>query len=221
MTQETREFWNDTWATMDESLLEPDNLLITQVEGLSPGRALEIGCGTGGNAVWLAEHGWEVTAIDFSDVAIKKARQLAKERGVGVNFEVADASTDLPEGQYDLITSFYIQVTPEQRKKMLATAGAALAPKGTLLFVGHDKSDPPSDWSDEDLQTLTTPGEVAAEIPGLKIEQAYVMKHEGGAHTAHAHGPDEDHESYRHLEDDAHHAHGSSSTFVRAMRPTQ
>ena len=170
---------------MDESFPAPDEVLITQVEDLSAGRALEIGCGAGANAIWLAERGWEVTAIDLSDVAVNKAMQLAKERGVEVNFVVADASAHRPKDKFDLIMSFYIQLPPEQRAKMLANAVGALAPKGTLLFVGHDKSDPPSDWSDEDLQTLTTPDEVAAEILTLNVEQAFVMKHEsGGAYCA-------------------------------------
>ena len=124
MTDYTREFWDDIWATMDESFPDPDDLLVAQIKGLSPGRALELGCGMGSNAVWLAGRGWRVTAIDFSE----NARQLARERGVDVEFVIVDASAYQPKGEYDLVTSFYVQLSPEQREKMLSLAAKALAP---------------------------------------------------------------------------------------------
>ncbi len=82
MGHDARESWNEIWSTMDQSYTGADDTLVEQVNDLSPGRAFEIGCGTGGNAIWLAEKGWKVTAVDYSDVAIGKARQRAKERGV-------------------------------------------------------------------------------------------------------------------------------------------
>ena len=63
---------------------------------------------------------------------------------------------------------------------MLSVAAGALAPGGTLLFVSYDSSNPPSGWTDEDLLSLTTPDEVAAELPGLKIEHASVVRHRNG-----------------------------------------
>ena len=115
MTDDASEFWDDIWATMEELSTAPDQLLVTQIKGLSPGRALELGCGMGSNAVWLAERGWRVTAMDFSENAIEKARQLARERGVDVEFVIADASSYQTDGEYDLVTSFYVQLSPEQR----------------------------------------------------------------------------------------------------------
>ncbi len=70
----SKESWNEIWSTMDESYSGADDTLVEQIKSLPPGRALEIGCGTGGNAIWLAEQGWKVTAVDYSDVAIAKAR---------------------------------------------------------------------------------------------------------------------------------------------------
>ena len=185
MTDDASEFWDDIWATMEELSTAPDQLLVTQIKGLSPGRALELGCGMGSNAVWLAERGWRVTAMDFSENAIEKARQLARERGVDVEFVIADASSYQTDGEYDLVTSFYVQLSPEQRVKMLSLAGEALVPGGTLLFVSHDRSNPPAEWSKEDLLSLTTPDKIVSELPSLKIEQAYVLEHDDGAH---AHG---------------------------------
>ena len=220
MTDYAREFWDDIWATMDESFPDPDDLLVAQIKGLSPGRALELGCGMGSNAVWLAGRGWRVTAIDFSE----NARQLARERGVDVEFVIVDASAYQPKGEYDLVTSFYVQLSPEQREKMLSLAAKALAPGGTLLFVSHDRSNPPAEWSKEDLLSLTTPDEIVSELPSLKIEQAYVLEHVDGAY---AQGLDEHHDSHENSEthhsrgyvsDEAHEPRNSSTTVVRAVR---
>ena len=218
MTHDTREFWNEMWAERDDLTPEADDLLAAELEGLTPGRALDIGCGAGGNAVWLAEHGWQVTATDFADAAIEKGKRLAIKRGVQVEFVVAEATTPQPNGQYDLITSFYIQLPPDQRAKMLSIAAGALAPGGTLLFVSHDKSSPPSGWTEDDMLSLTTPDEVASELPGLKIEQAFVMEREGGEHAAHAQHSEDDHDTHEHSANEGHDSTDSGSTVVRAVR---
>jgi len=88
----------------------PDDTLVSCVKDLTPGRVLELGCGSGANAVWLAEQGWTVEAIDFSEEAVNVGRQLAAKRGVAVNFSVGDATAFKPENQFDLIISFYIFV---------------------------------------------------------------------------------------------------------------
>ena len=182
MKSDTVEFWNDVWATMDHTFADHDALLPKLVEGLQPGRALELGCGSGGNAIWLAKRGWRVTAVDFSVVAVEKGRMRANERGVEVEFVVSDVTAHRPDGRYDLVTSFYIQLWPEQRSRMLTEAAKALNPGGKLIFVSHDASAPPDGWSREDLESLTTPLQIVDELPGLKIEQAEVVEG-SGAHT--------------------------------------
>ena len=218
MTRDTREFWNEMWAEDDDRTPGADDLLVAEMEGLTPGRALDIGCGTGGNAIWLAEHGWQVTATDFAEAAIEKGRRLATNRGVQVEFVVTGATTFQPDGHYDLIISFYIQLPPDQRAKMLSVAAGALTPGGHLLFVGHDKSDPPAGWTDEDMLSLTTPEEVASELPGLRIEQASVMEHEGGEHAADADDAADNQARHEHFTDEGHISHGTGSTVVRAVR---
>jgi len=168
---------------MDHTFADHDDALVQCATGLKPGRALDLGCGSGGNAVWLAERGWRVTAVDFSNAAIEKAKLRAAGRSVAVEFIVSDVTAYQPDGLYDLITSFYIQLWPGQRARMLSTVAEALAPGGKLLFVSHDKSSPPSGWSREDLESLTTPDEVIAELPGLSIERAEVVE-DTGAHLA-------------------------------------
>ena len=111
----------------------------------------------------------------------EKSEQLAAERGVSIDFVVADAATYQPVGNFDLVTSFYIQLFPAQRAKMLAMMSEALAPGGTLLFVSHDKAGPPSGWSEEDLLSLTSPEEIVRELPDLQIEQSTILNHEDGS----------------------------------------
>ncbi len=221
MTHDTREFWNEMWTEDHDFTPDADDLLIAEIKGLKPGRALDIGCGAGGNAVWLAEQGWQVTSTDFADAAIEKGKRLATKRGVQVEFVVAEATTFQPDGQYDLITSFYIQLPPDQRAKMLSIAAGALTPGGTLLFIGHDKSSSPSGWTEEDMLSLTTHDEVASELSGLKIEQAFVMEREGGEHAAQAHDSEDDHDTHEHFTDEGHASRGFGSTVVRAIRLAQ
>ena len=222
MRTDTVEFWNEIWSTMDHAFADHDRALVDHVDDLKPGRALDLGCGPGGNAIWLAERGWQVTAVDFSEVVIDKARKRVADSGIEVEFVVSDVTTYRLDGRYDLITSFYIQLWPDQRARMLSNAAEVLAPGGRLLFVSHDKSRPLAGWSDEDLASLTTPAEVVAELPGLDIKRAAVVE-EDGAHMSHMPDPHEDgghehvHGSHEHTED-AEHSHGAT-TIVVAVRP--
>ena len=92
MSTDTPEFWDETWSGIEDCGSGSDEILVDQVKCLTPGRALDIGCGTGGNAVWLAKQGWRVTAMDYSVVAIEKGKRLAAEQGLNIEFVVADAS---------------------------------------------------------------------------------------------------------------------------------
>ena len=145
------------------------------VKDLTPGRVLELGCGSGANAVWLAEQGRTVEAIDFSEEVVNVGRQLAAKRGVAVNFSVGDATAFKPENQFDLIISFYIQLGPEGRATMLEMACESLAPGGRLLFVSHDKSNPPPGWSEDEFESISTPDEIAI---------AKVIDHDEAPHIA-------------------------------------
>ena len=182
MGTDTVEFWDKIWSTMDHTFADFDELLAERAANLSPGRALDLGCGSGGNAVWLAQRGWQVTAVDFSKIAIAKGKARAADRRVRVEFVAADVTAYRPNRLYNLIISFYIQLWPEQRERMLSNAANALAPGGRLLFVSHDRSTPPSGWSREDLESLTSPQEVASELNGLRIERAEVVE-DTGAHA--------------------------------------
>ena len=118
---------------------EANRFLIQEVDGLAPGRALDLACGEGRNAVWLAERGWRVTGVDFSRVGLEKARQLEDARGVHAEWIAMDLLEYRPEPQaFELVIVFYLQLPEAQRTPILRTAAGAVAPGGTLLLVGHD-----------------------------------------------------------------------------------
>ena len=219
------EFWNEVWDTVDPSETSHDALLQSVASEMRPGRALDVGCGAGGNAIWLAERGWEVTGLDFSEVAVQKCKEVAANRGLSIEFIASDASTYEPKAQYQLVISFYIQLPPDQRRQILSNAASALAPGGKLLFVSHDRSAPPPGWDADELNSLTTPDEVVVELPSLRIERAEVIE-EIGAHMADMPDPEEGddhhHGSHGHHSGDSSegecHSHGAS-TVVVAMRP--
>lgn len=108
---------------------------------LPAGQALDLACGEGRNALWLAERGWQVTAVDFSTVGVEKGRELAHKRGdeiaERVRWVVGDVLTYQADRSYDLVLLVYLHVPPDQRRVVMRRAAAALAPGGVLLVVGH------------------------------------------------------------------------------------
>jgi SAM-dependent methyltransferase len=118
---------------------EPNRFLPPEVAGLPAGRGADLACGEGRNAIWLAAQGWSMTGVDFSAVAIGKARELADAQGVSVDFEVADVVTHRLEAVHDLVIVFYLQLAPPERAAVLANAAGGLASGGTFLMVAHDR----------------------------------------------------------------------------------
>src|SRR6266545_1266983 len=109
MTNVEREDWNRKHGEAGPLFgVEPNRFLVAEVEGLAPGRALDLACGSGRNAVWLAARGWTVTGVVFSDVALGQAQGLAAERGVDVGWVEADVlEWEPPEGAFDLVVVLY------------------------------------------------------------------------------------------------------------------
>ena len=153
---------------------DPNRFLVAEVEALPPGRALDLACGAGRNAVWLAKRGWRVTGVDFSDVALANARALAVDRGVEIEWVEADLVEWEPAARsFDLVAVLYLQLPAEERRLVLSRAAEAVAPGGTLLVVGHDLRNLDEGYGGpRDPRVLFTPGEVAGELPGLEIERA-------------------------------------------------
>lgn len=153
---------------------EPNRFLVAEVAGLPSGHALDLGCGAGRNAVWLAERGWRVTGVDFSEVAIAKARRLAESRGVTVDWLVADLlDYEAERGAFDLVLYLYVQLPADERRLVLARAAGAVAPGGTFLVVGHHLANLTEGWGGpSNPAVLFTERDVAAELPGLRVEKA-------------------------------------------------
>ncbi|HRE00414.1 MAG TPA: methyltransferase domain-containing protein, partial [Ilumatobacteraceae bacterium] len=118
----------------------PNGTLVKEVEAAVPGRALDVGAGEGGDAVWLAEHGWDVTASDISQRALARIAAIATERGLQIGYHHADANGlhAYPAASFDLVSAHYAAIprTPDDRG--ITNLLAAVAIGGTLLVVGHD-----------------------------------------------------------------------------------
>ena len=181
-----RERWNRRYASADpiHSTPVPNRFLVAEVAGLPPGRALDLACGAGRNAVWLAERGWRVTAVDFSDVGLSMARELARARGVSVEWIEADVLTWTPAaGAYDLVCVLYLQLPPDERRAVLRLAVDAVRPGGTLLVIGHDLLNlTEGSGGPTQADVLFTPDDIVAEIGGLRVEKAERVRRpvEGG-----------------------------------------
>lgn len=139
-----REFWNQRYAAKELVwTAEANRFVAEETATLTPGRALDLAAGEGRNAIWLAEHGWRVRAVDLSDVAIEKAGQLAAARNAAdkITFEVADLRDYEPgKGGFDLVMLIYLQIPQSELQPIIARAARAVAPGGTFLLVAHDSS---------------------------------------------------------------------------------
>jgi SAM-dependent methyltransferase len=170
-----REDWDRRYAAA-ESLWssKPNRFLVAEVAELPPGRALDLACGEGQNAIWLATLAWDVTGVDFSEVAIAKARTRAERDGVDVDFLCADLLTYEPEtSSFDLVLLLYFHLPPHELRTVLARATSALALGGTLVVLGHDRTnitDGVGGPSDPSIHY--TPDELESELPGLEIVKA-------------------------------------------------
>ncbi len=118
----------------------PNRQLVVEGSVLPPGTALDAGCGEGADALWLAERGWRVTAVDFSTVALDRGAVRARERGLDdrITWLHADLDAWTPaEGRFDLVTAHYLHSRGADRPALFRRLAAVVAPGGTLLVVGH------------------------------------------------------------------------------------
>lgn len=174
------QMWNDRYR--DSELVwsaGPNQFVEAVCADLPPGRAIDLAAGEGRNAIWLAERGWDATALDFSDVAIDKAKQLAERRGVTITAAVADLNDHVPDaGAYDLVIVAYLQLPDDQLTPILGRAASAVAPGGTFLLISHDLSNlDGGHGGPQRPEVLTTPDQVVAAIGNeLTVERAEVVE---------------------------------------------
>lgn len=119
----------------------PNAVLVTEVAGLAPGSAIDVGAGEGADAVWLAAHGWRTTAADLSTVALDRTAAAATAAGITIVTRHLDVVRDGIPGSYDLVAASYVHVPGDARRVLFTRLAAAVAPGGTLLIVGHDLAD--------------------------------------------------------------------------------
>jgi SAM-dependent methyltransferase len=167
--------WDRRWTNkLLHAHGEPSSVVLAALDRLAPGRALDLGCGNGRHAMWLAEHGWRVTAVDFSTEALRQAREHAVASGVEVDWVEADLAAYEPEPQaFDLVLVAYLHVPGGERAPIHTKAAAAVARGGTLLVVGHDVTNIGTGApGPTNPSLLYTPSDIVAELSDLEIERA-------------------------------------------------
>lgn len=154
----------------------PNRFVEEHTAELTPGTVLDVAAGEGRNALWLAERGWRVTAVDFSEVAVQRGRKLAAERGLELTWRVADVTTmDLGTGRHDLVVVSYLHLPPDELADVHRRSAVAVAPGGTLVVVGHDRTNlDHGHGGPQDPELLLDPKEVAGRLAdvGLEVELA-------------------------------------------------
>lgn len=188
--------WDSRYAAKDLVWSAGPNRWVEEVAaGLPPGRALDLAAGEGRNALWLAERGWTVTAVDFSAVALDRARSLAEQRlgadAGRVRLVRADLAEYVPEDRYDLVVSAYLQVPGGLRRRVLRRAAGAVADGGLLLVVAHDSDNLAHGiGGPQDPAVLYTAQDVVSDIDGSGLRTvAATARHrdvpaEGGVRVA-------------------------------------
>ncbi|MEU0693190.1 class I SAM-dependent methyltransferase [Streptomyces niveus] len=138
-----QEFWDSRYGESDRIWSgRPNTVLVGEVTGLEPGRALDLGCGEGADSIWLAGQGWRVTAVDISGVALARAGRHAATADAGVadriDWQRHDLAVSFPAGAFDLVSAQFLHSPGDMpRERILRKAAAAVAPGGVLLIVGH------------------------------------------------------------------------------------
>ncbi|ANW22489.1 class I SAM-dependent methyltransferase [Streptomyces clavuligerus] len=196
-------FWEERYQVSDRIWSgRPNPLLVREVEGLEPGTALDLGCGEGADAVWLAARGWRVTGVDISATALRRAALHAEEAGeAGVaerlSWERHELGKTFPEGRYDLVNAQFLQspVALDQ-DRVLSLAAEAVAPGGTLLVVMHgawpswqhehpfhaefptldgllERLALPEGWRVETLEAVERPCSSPEGVPGTRVDNVW------------------------------------------------
>jgi SAM-dependent methyltransferase len=154
--------WDERYAAEPLVWSAGPNQFVASLSGLEPGRALDLACGEGRNAIWLASLGWSVTAVDFSRVAIEKARDLSGE----VDWVVGNALTWAGSG-FDLAVLAYLQLPADERRTAVRNAWTALNAGGRLFVVAHDSTNlTEGTGGPQDASVLYTAEEVLSDLTG-------------------------------------------------------
>jgi SAM-dependent methyltransferase len=185
--------WDERYASTERVWSgEPNGALMREVADLRPGRALDVGCGEGADAIWLASRGWEVTALDVSEVALNRGRSHAAAAGVDITWVHSGLlEANLPGAGFDLVSAQYPALRRTSGNDAERALIGAVAAGGTLLVVHHDVRDrahalehgcDPDEW--------VGPREVASRLDAgwqINVDEIRERTITGGAGAQHAH----------------------------------
>jgi 2-polyprenyl-3-methyl-5-hydroxy-6-metoxy-1,4-benzoquinol methylase len=183
--------WNERYAGSDRVWSgQPNQALVTEVSELPPGRVLDVGCGEGADAVWLAQRGWEVTALEVSGVALDRARLHAREAGVEMQWVLAGlVEAALPDRGFDLVSAQYPALVHSSDHAAERALLSAVAPGGTLLVVHHAVDVKHAQAGGFDPTGYVAPADVASLLDedwALEVDEErprYVATGAGAHHT--------------------------------------
>lgn len=185
--------WDERYSSSEQIWSgQPNGALVDEVAQLRPGRALDVGCGEGADAIWLASQGWDVTALDVSSVALQRASLAAEQRGVNVHWLHAGLlSAPFSPGAFDLVSAQYpaLRRTPAHDAERALLA--AVAPGGLLLVVHHADMDAEEAKAHGfDPADFVSPGDVAALLGDgwqVAFDERRPRHVSGGAGARHTH----------------------------------
>ncbi|BDT98085.1 class I SAM-dependent methyltransferase [Nocardia sputorum] len=189
-TPTTVEYWESFYQEREQVWSgRPNFLLVREIEAVAPGRALDLGCAEGADAIWLAERGWRVTAVDVSETALARARAHAERQELSgeIDWQRHDLDHTFPAGRFDLVSAQFLHsplARDGERTRILRRAAEAVAPGGLLLIVGHAEwptwvAEPPADVH------FPTTAEVRADLAldpaewRVEVEEVVEREHPG------------------------------------------
>lgn len=170
---EVQQFWQDLYGERPQVWSGKVNAALEQrAADLPSGRALDLGCGEGADALWLSERGWAVTAVDISATALGRAQAEADRRALVVTWRQQDLAEALPSGPYDLVSAQFLHSPVTlARADVLRRAAAEVAPGGSLLVVGHAAAPP---WSNHEPDPALMPS-AATVLLELGLDDEWVV----------------------------------------------
>lgn len=165
--------WDERYQSHDHLWSVTPNIFVAdRLKGAAPGRGVDIAAGEGRNAIWLASLGWEMTAVDFSEVATARGRSHSE----AVDFVVADVTTWEPDGVFDLVLMAYLHLTAADFESLVRRSRDWLASGGELFLIGHDVSNVDDGWGGpEDPEILWDVPEVVGWLEGMTVVEAEVV----------------------------------------------
>jgi SAM-dependent methyltransferase len=173
------QFWNDRYSSVDRVwATKPNALLVELVSGLPAGRAVDVGAGEGRNAIWLAQNGWTVTAVDVSDVGLRRAEERASQEGVELKTVIGDWRAYQAPAPFELAVISFMHPRPDERASMFAWAREMLVPGGHLFTVGVDLSEL-GKRGPRTPEKLYTPERLRVALDGFDVLRCETVAYQG------------------------------------------